>query len=413
MSDNKRIVITGLGIIAPGALNVNKFWQNLIENKITYEILNNNISLDTKIKICGKVEDFSVSDSFPQRFTKKCDNMSIFSLCAVDQVLQDGRLKLTRDKDDYSVGIFLGNNSGGWLNAQAGLNTLHDLGKDEYNVVSPYLASNWFPAATQGYLSLYFDIKGYSKTIVADKASSSVAIGYACRSLQNGVVDYILAGGNEALSVPWGLIFYQTIKEINFDSNIDEEEGAYRPFANNSSGFVLAEGAAYVLLESYESARNRDAHIYAEVSGFGITNDGQHQDSDYFDQYCRAMEIALGKNGLPDLIMLDGTAYKQHDNMEANGIKKCFGEDLKNILLTCPKAFYGNSYGAASVMDVITACLMLESDTIVPCGKVKDVMAFPDFNLVTGNAEEKKIEKILVNAKGFGGINSSLLIKKV
>jgi 3-oxoacyl-[acyl-carrier-protein] synthase II len=418
-----RVVITGLGVVAPGADNTPQFWNNLKQGVSAIEPLSKcECRKPLKVKYGGQVLGLEPRRYFKKRTIKKCDDFSIYSLLAVHEALEDAKLDLeTIDRD--RIGIYVGNNSGGWNAAETGLKDLHQKGT---RFVSPYLASNWFPAAAQGHLSIHFNLRGYSKTIAADMASSNVAIGNAYRILRNGKADYMVAGGAENLMVGWGLLFYQTTTMLSLEST-SQPQSLYQPFGRFRSGLVLGEGAAYVIMETLESARQRNVSIYAEVVGSGLSSDGHHyRDGDESgDQYARAVGQALTYqyNGGDrahhldehpiDYISLNGTAVQREDNAEVNGLKRIFGDRLAGISCSCPKAFYGHAFGAAGGMDVITACLSMKHNTIIKTGNVEACADGVALDLVTGNNLHRDVNSSLVINKGLGGINSALYFKSL
>jgi 3-oxoacyl-[acyl-carrier-protein] synthase II len=410
MKKDRKVVITGLGIIAPGANDKNEFWDNLVKGKNNVDIIKKTNVDCLRIKVGGEVSsDFDPERQFAKRFLKKCDDFSIYSLSAVKQALDDACLDIGKI-DPFKIGIYIGNNYGGLKESQIGLTALYKEGRE---FVSPYLASNWFPAAPQGHVSIQFGIKGHSKTAVADMASSNIAIGNAYKLIVNGTVDYMIAGGTEAPLTTWGIIFYEKSGKFSFKS--EDTWKIYQPFGKDRDGLVLAEGAAYLVLETMETAVERNAHIYGEIAGFGSTNDGV----DYLGcdengiQYARSIAMALDDQKIiPDYVSLNGTALEHEDNSEVNGLNVAFGKDLDDIACSCPKAFYGNTYGASGAMDAVIACLSMESSLVVKTGNVTDKSMNVNFNLVTKNNLEKELKSSLVMSKGLGGINSALLIKK-
>jgi 3-oxoacyl-(acyl-carrier-protein) synthase len=403
----KRVVITGLGIVAPDAKDVGSFWQNLKKGHCAIRKISKCDTKALKVRSGGQIDYEFPEEEFNRRFIKKCDDFSIYSLFAVHEALKDAKLDVS-SMDSGRIGVYVGNNSGGWRSAQDGLINLHSGGVE---AISPYLASNWFPAAPQGHISIYYGIKGYSKTVVGDMASSNIAIGNAYKIVKNGKADVMVAGGTENLMVKWALVFYQTSGILSFsDAN---PEKVYQPFGRYKSGVTLAEGAAFVVLESLESAQERNAHIYAEVSGFGLTNDGCHYlaGDESGEQYGRAVTLAV--NGeTPDVVMLNGVAYDREDKAELNAVRKAFGSKANRIKFTCPKAFYGHSYGAAAAMDVVTACMSMKENMIIKSGNFGEMAPESGLDFVTSSNIDKAMNSSLVMSKGLGGINTALFLKK-
>lgn len=401
----KEVVITGAGIIAPKAYNKNDFWSNLKNGINCIETITKCDTSFLETKIGGQVFTNDIEIKINKRFLNKCDLFSIYSLLAIEEAIDDAKLSF-KDIDKDEIGLYIGNNSGGWNACSNALHSLHSLRED----VSPFLASNWFPAAPQGHSSIYFKIHGYSKTIAADMASSTIAIGNAAKLIQEGKMDLMIAGGVENLINSWGLHFYESSKTL---SKRTDPAMAYLPFDYHRSGLVLAEGACFLILEEREHARNRGANIYAELKSFYTNNDGYH----YFlgdphgKEYSNLIKKIL-KGERPDYISLNGSAVKNEDESEINGICNAFDSNLDGISISCPKAFWGNAFGASGAMDTLVSLLSIQNSLIIKSGFV----SAPDIKIkkqfVYNNNLEKNISSALVLNKGFGGINSALFLKK-
>ncbi len=403
----RRVVITGVGLIGAGGMSVSEFWSNLEKGKSSIEKITKCNTSRLNVKYGGQIKDQLPAGKFNSRFISKCDDFSIYSLYAVDEALKDAKLN-TKDIDKDRIGVYVGNSSGGWHGAEIGLNSLHNEGVE---AVSPYLASNWFPAAPQGHITIYFGLKGYSKTVIGDMAGSNIAIGNAFRIIQNGKADYMIAGGSENLMVAWALMFYQTNGILSYEDT--DPELVYQPFGEKRSGLVLSEGAAFVVLESLESAKARNADIYCEVAGYGLTNDGYDYIAGSSDgeQYARCVRIAV-KDSIPDLVFLNGAAHEREDNSEVNGVNTAFKKEIEKVRFTCPKAFYGHCYGASSSMDVITACYSMKHNRIIKTGNVVNLADNINFNMVTKENISSRVDTALIIAKGLGGINSGIFLNK-
>ncbi|MCU0286440.1 MAG: beta-ketoacyl-[acyl-carrier-protein] synthase family protein [Acidobacteria bacterium] len=407
----RRVVITGIGVVAPQAVNTAEFWTRLQNNTCSIEPIHKCDTRLLKVKYAGQINDVQIQAEqyFGSRYLKKCDDFSVYALLAVREALADAALDI-QQIGPGRIGIYVGNNSGGWHAAEKGLKDLHDQGAA---YISPFLASNWFPAAPQGHISIYYQMLGYSKTVSADMASSTVAIGKAYKLIKNGTCDFMVAGGTENLVNRWGLLFYQT----NTILGLGEAKGpaqSYQPFGKDRSGLVLGEGAAFVILETLTSALERNASIYGEICGFGLTNDGYHYRSadPSGKQYARAVMMAMGKEKRPGYISLNGAAVQNEDYAEVNGLKRAFGTGLAEIPCSCPKAFYGHTYGAAGAMDLVTACLTMKNNIIIKTGFVEEIDPGIELPLVTKTNRECRVKSALIINKGLGGINSALYIKK-
>ncbi|MBL7210575.1 MAG: beta-ketoacyl-[acyl-carrier-protein] synthase family protein, partial [Candidatus Omnitrophica bacterium] len=281
--------------------------------------------------------------------------------------------------------------------------------------VSPYMASAWFPAAPQGQLSIYYGIKGFSKTVVADRASSLMALGYAGKVLDKNKLNMILAGGMEAPVTPYALLCCNTYGALS--ENNAYPQSAYRPFDKKRDGFVIGEGAGIVLLEPVARVKKRGANILAYLSGYGTSCDGVDRINPAADgkELARAIKMALADARVSpdeiDYISLDGLAVEIWDNSEIAAIKSVFGSRIRQIPVSCPKSMFGNLLGASGAVDMITAILAMEHNLVPPTLNLEEP-ATNGLNYITGKAREFNIKKALIISRGRGGINSAIVIEK-
>jgi len=407
----KKVAVTGLGIVAPSGIGRRQFWANIKAGRSFIKEITRFDASKYPAHIAGQIDDLEKYSHVSERLLKKIDAFSHMALIASELALQDAGIDIKKE-DPNLVGIFLGNAIGGWLYAETELRDLYLEGREG---VSPYMASAWFPAAPQGQVSIYYGIKGFSKTIVADRASSIEAIGYARKTLAKQKLDMILAGGMEAPVTPYALLCCNTYGGLSTDNA--HPQAAYRPFDKKRSGFVIGEGAGIMVMEPGERALGRGANILAYVSGFGTSCDGEDRINPALDgrQLARAIKTALADaEASPDeinYISLDGLAVDIWDNSEIEALKNVFGGKLKSIPVSCPKSMFGNLLGASGAVDLIIAILAMENSLIPPTLNL-DTPVFPGLNYVTKEAREHKINKALIISRGRGGINSVLVIEK-
>jgi len=407
----EKIAVTGIGIVAPSGIGRRQFWANIKSGRSFIKKITRFDSSLYPAHIAGQIDELDKYSNVSERLLKKMDTFSHMALIASELALQDAGLDI-KQEDPNLVGIFLGNAIGGWLYAETELRDMYIEGREG---VSPYMASAWFPAAPQGQVSIYYGIKGFSKTIVADRASSSEAIGYAKKTLGKNKLNLILAGGMEAPVSPYALLCCNTYGGLS--ENNDHPESAYRPFDKNKSGFVIAEGAGIMVLESEKKAKARGTNINAYITGFGSTCDGVDRINPDASgvQLARAINLALADAKLNkdeiDYISLDGLALDIWDKSEAAAIKSVFGSRAKDILVSCPKSMFGNLLGASGAVDLIITILAMEHNLIPPTLNLNQ----PDpqgLNYVALEARPAGINKALVISRGRGGINSVLVVEK-
>jgi len=408
----EKIAITGLGVVSPSGIDKHTFWNNIKAGRSAVEKITRFDASKYSSHVAGHVHELDAYSNVSSRLLKKIDLFAHMALVASELAIKDAKLKM--DEEDLDrAGIFMGNAIGGWLYAETELRDLYLEGREG---VSPFMASAWFPAAPQGQVSIHYQIKGYSKTIVADRASSLMAIAYAARNLNRGKNDFILAGGMEAPVTPYALLCCNTAGTLT-QSN-QNPASAYRPFDKNRDGFAIAEGAGIVILESPERASKRGARVYANIIGFGTTTDGVDRidPAEDGEQLARAIQIALeNANCEPkdiDYICLDGAATKLGDVTETKAIKQVFNSHAKNIPCSAPKSIYGNMLGATGALDVITTILAMKYSLIPATINLNDPDPDCDLDYCANEAREHEIKNALIINRGRGGINCALVLQK-
>ena len=408
----EKISITGLGLVTPSGIEKRKFWANVKAGRSAVKKIDRFDASRYPSHVAGQVHELDAYSNVSSRLLKKIDLFSHMALVASEMAIQDAKLDLTKE-NLKRAGIFMGNAIGGWLYAETELRDLYLEGREG---VSPFMASAWFPAAPQGQVSIHYQIKGYSKTIVADRASSLMAIGYAAKNLVRGKNDFILAGGMEAPVTPYALLCCNTSGQLT--TNNKEAATAYRPFDKNRDGFAIAEGAGILTLEPQSRVKQRNAHVYANIIGFATTTDGVDRIEPAADgvELARAIEAALKDAQLEpsqvDYICADGAGTQLGDVSETRAIKKVFNGRAKKIPVTAPKSIFGNMLGACGAVDVITTVLAMEHNTVPPTINYQTPDPECDLDYCPNQAQEKEIKNALIINRGRGGINTVLVLQK-
>ncbi|MDD2689628.1 MAG: beta-ketoacyl-[acyl-carrier-protein] synthase family protein [Candidatus Omnitrophica bacterium] len=406
-----KIAITGIGVAAPSGIGKRQFWANIKSGRSFIKEITRFDSSKYPSRIAGQIDDLDKYSHVSERLLKKIDAFSHMALISAEMALQDAGIDIKKE-DPALVGIFLGNALGGWMYAETELRDLYLEGREG---VSPYMASAWFPAAPQGQVSIYYGIKGFSKTVVADRASSLMAIGYARKVLSKDKLNMILAGGMEAPVTPYALLCCNTYGALS--KNNLHPESAYRPFDKKRDGFVIGEGAGIIVMEPVSRAKARGANILALICGYSTTCDGENRINPSRDgkELARAINMALSDAGVTqeqiDYISLDGLAVDIWDNSELAALKIIFGSRIKNIPVSCPKSMFGNLLGASGAVDLIITILAMENKLVPPTLNL-DEPALNGLNYVTKQPREHTINKALIISRGRGGINSVLVIEK-
>lgn len=407
-----KIAITGLGIVSPSGIEKRKFWANVSHGRSAVKKITRFDASRYPSRVAGHVEELEAYSSVSSRLLKKIDLFSHMALVASELALQDSKIDLAKENLERA-GIFMGNAIGGWLYAETELRDMYLEGREG---VSPFMASAWFPAAPQGQVSIHYGIKGYSKTVVSDRASSLMAIAYAARTLNHGKNDFILAGGMEAPVTPYALLCCVTSGMLTHHNS--DPGHAYKPFDKNRDGYAIAEGAGIVILEPPERAKKRGVHVYANIIGYGTTTDGVDRIDPAKDgkMLAKAIELALADAGLApkdiDYICLDGAGTKVGDATETMAIKKVFIGNAQKIPCSAPKSVFGNMLGASGALDVITTVLAMENNTVPPTINLNNPDPECDLNYCANKAQAKIIKNALIINRGRGGINCALILQK-
>ena len=408
----ERIAITGIGVVSPAGLKKETFWANL---KAGRSFVDEITRFDAKLypsRIAGQVHELDHYTHLSGRLIKKIDVFSHMALVASDQALSDAKVNLG-NTDKNRIGVFMGNALGGWLFAETELRDLYMEGREG---ISPYMASAWFPAAPQGQVTIYYGLKGYSKTVVADKASSSLALWYGAKVLNDNKNDFVLAGGMEAPVTPYALLCANTCGSLS--KNNAQAKTAYRPFDLSRDGFVIAEGSGMVMLEREAQARKRAVDIYGFIKGIGFSSDGIDR-KDYAKD-TQALEYAIHEclkdcqweKSEIDYISLDAEATRAGDILEAKALHNVFNSQLSKISLSAPKSMFGNLLGAQTSLDLISTLLSMKHSLVLPTVNYEKKDPQCAIDCTPNQAVSREIRKALIIARGRGGINVVLGVEK-
>lgn len=407
---NREVVITGVGVVAPGGIGQQAFWESTVASRVATGPITKFDTDGFEGAHAGEVSGFEASDYMPARLARKLDPYTQYAIAACRLALDDGQLDPAA-VDRQSFGVYVGNCFGGWEFTDRELRNLHTHGVRE---VSAFQATAWFPAAPQGQISILLGLRGQSKTIVCDRASGAVSVALGARTIQAGQCDVVLAGGCEALVNPFSYLACLT------EGTVDRGDGpgriaAYRPFDERRAGLIPGEGGCFLLLEEEEHARNRGARIYGRLLGAGMTNDACHPQSlpEQEEGLSRAMSIALGKSDVgPEsisFVMADAMGNRAGDRQEAEAIHKVFGKVRPDVPVAAPKVMTGHLYGAAGALDLAWGALSLRHGLIPPTPGLERRDPLCDVNVSAG-VRQCEVSSVMINARGSGGINASVLI---
>jgi 3-oxoacyl-(acyl-carrier-protein) synthase len=418
-----RIVITGMGIISPYGVGPELLWGKLNAGENAVHDLTGFDTAHLQCQVGGQISDFRAEQFLPPRTIRKIDRFSIFGLACSQLALRDAGLLLNTGKSIWSqhedggnrVGITVGNALGGWEFAERELRNLWVSGP---RAISPYMATAWFPAAVQGNVSIQFSIKGLGRTFVSDRASGALALIHAANTLLRDKADIMLAGGTEAPFSPYAALCCETSGLMSTRA-ASGATSAYRPFDQGHSGLIAGEGGTFFVLERLEDARKRDVPILAELAGWASTNDGYDpvQVAPDGQRYAAAMTQSLeraqvAKNEV-DCVFAAGSAIPTEDLAETRALHLAFGDAAPHIPISTPKSAFGNLLGAASALDVAIAILAMQEGVIPATLNIDQAAQGCDLDYIPQTARPvDRFDTCLVNARGIGGSNASLVLRR-
>lgn len=406
----KRVVVTGMGSISPAGSSNEKLWQKLLEAKPLFSPVTD-MGEDYKVKYAGYVKDFDPDEFVDPRAARRMSKFTVFAAAAAKIALDDSGI-LESDIDRDLFGVIIGSGIGGADTLSAEATNTASAG---FNRVSPTLIPAIIPNMASGFISQTFDLRGESFATVSACSTGAHAIGEAYRIIKHGYNKAVLAGGTEAGLFPLGVAGFANMKALN---TADDINLASIPFDKRRGGFVLSEGSAILVLEEYENAVKRGAHIYGEIVGYGATSDAYHFTSPRPDGSgaSKAMRLAMNDAGIgPEAIgyiNAHGTGTAMNDKIETLAIKDAFGEYVKKVAISSTKGVIGHLLGAAGAIEALITLLALEKGTLPPTAGLCEPDEECDLDYIPLKARESNTEYAMSNSLAFGGANASLIFRK-
>lgn len=408
----RRVVITGLGVIAPNGIGKDEFWKSLKEGKSGITRITRFDATTYPCQVAGEVRNFDPTNYMDPKTAKRMDRFSQFALACAKMAVEDAGVKVG-DNFLENAGIVVGSAMGGIPLAEAQHALFLEKGLKR---VSPYLAISLFTGSASCQISIALGIKGYSNVIGGACAAGTDAIGYAFDIIKDGKIDMVVAGGAEAPLAP---LTFGAFCVIDALSKINGNPArASRPFDAERNGFVMSEGAGIVVLEELGHALKRGARIYGEIIGYGTTYDSFHmvQPSPDGKQAARAVEMSLQDAGIShqeiDYINSHGTSTPLNDKMETKVIKDVFGERAYKIPINATKSMIGHTLGAAGALEVIVSALAIQNQFLHPTINYEFPDPDCDLDYVANGGRAAEVNCLLTNSYGFGGKNSALILRK-
>ena len=412
MADHSRVVITGLGVISAIGYGKEAFWEALEAGLSGVTPVYKFDPSPYPTRFAAQLNGFDFSAYIDPKWARRMDLTSQLGVSAAKMAVKDAALHLDQEERER-IGVVVGTAMAG----HAFILEQHDVYKEKGPMrINPFTALTVFPDAPASFISIELGLHGPSFSLATACSSALDAVGYAFNAIRKRELDVILMGGSEATVFPQAFSAFCMLRAMS--QRNDQPECASRPFDKERDGFVLGEGAGMLVLEELEHAKQRGAHIYAEIVGFGMTCDAYHMTAPEPSgrQAARAIQLALKDAGIApgdiDYINAHGTSTPLNDKTETLVIKQVFGEHAYRVPISATKSMIGHLIGAAGAVELIATTLALEHQVIPPTINYRTPDPECDLDYVPNTARRALLDFALKNSFGFGGKNSALVIKK-
>ena len=409
----RRVVITGIGAITPIGSSVEGLWDGIRKEQSAVRSLSRFDPSPFKSHNAAEVNDFDANDYLEKKRAKRLDRFGHFSVAAAHMAIEDAGIDLaTEDKEQ--IGSTMGSALGGLEFAEG---QLHAFLTGGVRAVDPMLALCVFGGAASCNIAIELGVSGPNSTNAMSCASGTIAIGEAFRLIRDGYADVMVSGGAEAPLAPLCFGAFSIIRAMS--TRNDDPVSASRPFDKDRDGFVMGEGAAVLVLEEYDRAVARGAKIYAEVAGFGFTNDAYHMTAPRPDgsQAARSMRLAMKDAdvtpGEIGYVNAHGSSTPLNDPTETKALKDVFGELAYTMPISGTKGYYGHALGASGAIETAISALAIAREWLPPTVNLAVADDACDLNFLPGTGREARVEHVLTNSFGFGGINAALVLRRV
>lgn len=407
-----RIVVTGLGAVAPNGIGTQTFWQNVINGVSGIAPITRFDASRHDAQIAGEVKGFDPLQWIEKKEARKMDLFIHFAVAAAQMAYDDSGLKVTDDNQER-VGVFVGTGMGGIPALEESHRILMEKGPGR---ISAFFIPSIITNLASGQISMRFGMKGPNSCVCTACATGNHAIGDSLRIIQRGDADVMLAGGSEAVITPLTIGGFCSMKALSTRNH--EPTRASRPFDKDRDGFVMGEGAGIMVLESLEHAKRRGARIYAEIVGYGMSADAYHitQPAPEGEGAVRSMRLALEDAKVTpsqvDYINAHGTSTPAGDLNETLAIKAVFGDHARSLAVSSTKSMTGHLLGAAGGVESVITALVIAQGMLPPTINYETPDTECDLDYVPNVARRRDVKYALTNSFGFGGTNASLLFKK-
>ena len=407
-----RVVITGVGLVTPIGIGKEEFWQSLIQGKSGIDKISYFDTSEYPTKIAAEVKNFNYMNFISPKEANRMDKSTQFSIVSAMLALEDSELEIT-EINSHSTGVIIGSGIGGIGTFEKQHKILLENGPRR---VSPFFVPMMISNISAGEIAIKIGAKGPNGVITTACASSTHAIGIAFKLLQQGDAQIILSGGTEAAISPMALAGFCKMKALSVQNN--EPSRASRPFDSERDGFIMGEGAGILILETLKHAKNRNANIYAEILGFGMTADAYHitAPAPNGEGAIKAMEIALTNAKISpskiDYINAHGTSTPLNDKLETLAIKKVFGKHAYDLKISSNKSMTGHMLGASGGVEAIATALTIKNNIIPPTINYNSPDPECDLDYTPNKSKNGVVNYAISNSFGFGGHNGVIILGK-
>ena len=413
--DSKRIVITGMGAISPLGLDVETFWSGLAAGKSGIDTIDRFDVTDFPSKVAGLVKGFDAATMMDKKLSSRMDRYAQMGFVAAMQAVEQSGLMNYAGLDKSRCGVTVGSGIGGLQSLADNANSLHEKG---HRRVSPMFIPMSILDILSGYIAIEYGFTGANYAVTSACASGNHSMIAAYNHIRLGDCDVVIAGGAEAAATSLGMAGFMQARALSTAFN-DTPSKSSRPFDVNRDGFVIAEGAGIVVMESYEHAMKRNAPIFGEMTGYGITADAYHITAPHPNgegagtAFKKAMEMGKVTPDMIDLVNTHGTSTPLGDIAETKAVKFAMGDAAYKTNLNSTKSMIGHSLGAAGTLEAIAIMKMMETGTIHPTINLDNPDPECDLNYTPNKAVKKEVRYAISNSFGFGGHNASVLFRKI
>lgn len=412
---NRRVVVTGTGVITPVGNDVNTYWKNLLEGVCGIDFIQSFPTDDLPVKIAGEVKDFNPAEyGIEAPFARKQDKFTLFAVAAAWQAMNESGLKSGEDGniDPFRLGVYVGSGIGGFTTQ---IRETEKILSEGPKWVSPLFIPTMIANIAAGNIAIRNNACGPCLPVSTACSTSTHAVGEAYRAIKHGYADAIIAGGTEAVILPLGLAGFANAKAL---SRSEDPKYASLPFNKNRGGFVMSEGAAVLVLEEYEHAVARGAEIIAEVCGYGNTCDAHHVTAPRPDGTTQAAAFrnALDEAGYTsdDVLYINahGTGTALNDVCETNAFKLALGDDAYKAHISSIKGSIGHMLGAAGAVEAVATVLALKNGIVPPTINLDEIEPECDLNYTPNKPVKADLTIAMSDSLGFGGHNSCVVFRK-